>query len=210
MGSAKSWVRTSETGSKGRPYRGEDGRVREGDGSPHSRGQREGGKDIHPIPRLHGARLCARATGRGRVGREGAALRSECLGCSVGGGGEDHFPRLHEGKALTFPRQGGREKERWVVQNDMSGGRYVQNAERCAMFRMTWGGRCATGRMGGGGRAVGNPAFARGVEGGGMFTPSPRFFTRAGSNLPPSTRGKGFLGAERAVFIVMPGCDLGR
>ncbi len=100
------------TAYDGRPQgsllRGEDGRVGKGNGSPHSRGQREGGKDIHPITRLHGARLCARATG--------------------GGGG-------------------------------------------------------------------GSP-------------PSP-VFTRAGSNLPPS-RGKGFVGAERAVFIGMTGGDLGR
>ena len=32
--------------------------------------------------------------------------------------------------------------------------------------------------------------------------PHPPVFTRAGSNLPPSWR-KGFVGAERAVFIVM-------
>ena len=61
--------------------------------------------------------------------------------------------------------------------------------------------------MGGGGGWV--PAFARTTgRGKGCSPPSP-VFTRAGSNLPPS-RGKGFIGAERAVFLVMTGCDLGR
>ena len=40
------------------------------------------------------------------------------------------------------------------------------------------------------------------MSGTGVSPPSP-VFTRAGSNLPPS-RGKGFVDAERAIFIVMP------
>ena len=52
-----------------------------------------------------------------------------------------------------------------------------------------------------GGRAVREPPLRERMLSGTGFTPSP-VFTRAGSNLPPS-RGKGFAGAERAIFIVM-------
>ena len=94
-----------------------------GDGSPHPRGQREEGKDIHPIPRLHGARLCARATGGGGLGvgddRFFTPLRyvqNDMWGALRYGQsdmwveGEDHpHPPSSRGQALTFPPQGGRE-----------------------------------------------------------------------------------------------------
>ena len=64
------------------------------------------------------------------------------------------------------------------------------------------------GRTAYNGRPQGSPL--QGKDGGvGEGSPPSPIFTRAGSNLPPS-RGKGFVGAERAIFLVMTGCDLGR
>ena len=61
--------------------------------------------------------------------------------------------------------------------------------------------------MGGDGGWV--PAFAMTTgKGKGHSPPSP-IFTSAGSNLAPSW-GKGFVGAERAIFVVIKGGDLGR
>ena len=65
------------------------------------------------------------------------------------------------------------------------------------------------GEDGGVGEGGWVPAFARTTGRGKGHSPPSLIFTRAGSNLP-SSRGKGFVGAERAIFLVMTGCDLGR
>ena len=65
-----------------------------------------------------------------------------------------------------------------------------------------WVPACARTTGGGvGGRAVPEPPLREGNVVGWGSPPSP-VFTRAGSNLPPS-RGKGFVGVEWAIFLVM-------
>ena len=129
-------------------------------------------------------------------------------------------PRMREDNGrgtpiLTFPHQGGREGNREGDGSPHARGQR-EGELRATRFlgyarndRWDWGlpdnggSRTAPTRVGRtayNGRPQGSPLQEK--DGGvGCSPPSP-VLTRAGSNLPPS-RGKGFVGVERAIFLVM-------
>ena len=191
------------TGGGGRPLgaslRGaEEGmgpRIREDNGGgefplPSSRGWLSvcGGTGMGPrIRRVHEGRLSA--GGRGWVP---AAARTtggggRPLGASLRGAEEGMGPRIREdngsgGVGSRIPSARGETGSLWG-----DGSPHTRGQRVGAWGRGTGGSRTAP-TEGEYCRALGSP-------------PSP-VFTRAGSNLPPS-RGKGFVGDERAIFIVM-------
>ena len=177
------------------------------DGSPHPRGQRRvvggsrtaptgEGEDGSPHPRgqRRGEGICRRGTG---FFNDGGGLFAGTTGGESGTGGSRTAPTGENPgagfspvftEALTFPHQG----RRWVPA-------FARTRE---WGGISWG-RALGGNNGRGrvGRAVPEPPLRGRMMGHRGSPPSP-VFTRAGSNLPPS-RGKGFVGAERAIFIVM-------
>ena len=133
------------------------------------------------LPRLHGGGLFAGKTGGGRGDHEG------CNGYGRGDGSPHPRGQRGVGRLIFHVFTGaGSSRENgcgwgWIP----------------AFAGMTKGG-AVFWRMTGGSRTA---PTEENVVGHGVHPPSP-VFTRAGSNLPPS-RGKGLVGAERAIFIVM-------
>ena len=97
--------------------------------------------------------------------------------------GVDSRFRLHGGGTCAGGRGWG-----WVPDPRLHGGRISTRGQRVGDWGRGAGGSRTAPTEGEYCRALGSP-------------PSP-VFTRAGSDLPPS-RGKGFVGDERAIFIVM-------
>ena len=209
------WIPASVFAGAGSPWG-------DGDGSPHTRGQRVGGIPVFRGEAYRGGRGWVRASARTTGGGIPAyVLRA---GLTAGGGDGSPHPRGQRvGGGFPLPSSRGR----LSVGGMGMGPRIREDNGRGWIPASVFAG---AGSLCGGWGWV--PAYARTTEGGwvpasrgqrvgrqwgtgGSRTaptegeycrargspPSP-VFTRAGSNLPPS-RGKGFVGDERAIFIVM-------